>query len=147
MCTRLHLEGDLTRQHILQGGSITVFADGSGVPVSGSVSTVQAQTRGWWLVNPTEEDLLYGTQTKAALEHRPVPVRHHRVIRTACGVQRSLRDSESHARTEYHTPYVPWRMSHYFVDKVDVPFGCQASFAQHCTDAAEGTALPNALCA
>ena len=38
-------------------------------------TVAQAQTRGWWLVNPTEEELMYGTFTKAMLEHRPVPVR------------------------------------------------------------------------
>lgn len=79
-----------------------MFADGSGVPMSGSVSTVQVQpgTRGWWLVNPTEEDLLYGTPTKAALEHKPVPVR--------CYHPRSLTsDRDYPVRASYACALIP----------------------------------------
>merc|ERR1712216_508533 len=72
--------------YTVPGGSVTMA-----IPTT----VAQAQTRGWWLVNPTEEELMYGPFTKAMLEHRPVP----------------------------------------------------ASFAQHCTDAPDGTALNNALCA
>lgn len=35
-------------------------------------------TRGWWLVEPlSEEDLMYGTTTKAILQHVPVPVTNY----------------------------------------------------------------------